>query len=117
MKKHLFILALLCSVVWLYAGCSAAKNAGSAVKHGAKEVGEEVVENTTDASITTAVKAKMADDETVSARNIDVDTDEGYVVLKGTVSSPAEETRAIEIARSVDGVKSVRSELVVISGS
>lgn len=118
MKKNQFAAFLLavCSVIWLCAGCTAARNTGSAVKHTATEAGQEIKENTTDASITAAIKAKMIDDEMVSARNIDVDTDEGNVVLKGTVASAAEESRAIQIAHTVEGVKSVTSQLVVQPG-
>lgn len=115
MKKSqvLILLLALASVIWLYSGCAASKNTGSAIGHAAKETGEEVNEVATDASITAAIKMKMADDETVSASNINVDTDNGHVVLKGTVRSSVEENRAIEIAHSAEGVKSVKSELVI----
>jgi osmotically-inducible protein OsmY len=66
-----------------------------------------------DASITAAIKAKMAADEQVKASNIDVDTKNGVVTLNGTVSSKAEADRAVAIANEAEGVKSVTSHLVV----
>lgn len=78
-----------------------------AVKKGAKKV-EEL---TLDASITAAVKMKLANDELIEARNIDVDTKDGVVTLKGKVSNNAEAERAIQLAKEVTGVKSVKSLL------
>jgi hyperosmotically inducible protein len=68
-----------------------------------------------DASITTGVKTKFINDEQVDALNINVDTYEGVVTLNGSVPSRRVEDRAIQIARSVKGVKGVRSKLVLVS--
>ncbi|PWT92279.1 MAG: hypothetical protein C5B54_03770 [Acidobacteria bacterium] len=64
-----------------------------------------------DARITASVKAKFAKDDLVKARNIDVDTDQGQVSLRGTVTSQVEADRAVQLAQSVDGVRNVRSYL------
>ena len=56
---------------------------------------------------------QMADDPVVSAMKINVDTTDGKVVLNGTVQNAAEADQAVALARSVDGVKSVESNLVV----
>jgi len=68
----------------------------------------------TDAGITTAVKTKMAADDTVKAYQIDVDTSDKIVTLRGEVSSPAAETMAIQIARDTDGVLDVIDEIRVV---
>jgi hypothetical protein len=68
----------------------------------------------TDAGITTAVKTKMAADDTVKAYQIDVDTSDKIVTLRGEVSSPAAETMAIQIARDTDGVLEVIDEIRVV---
>jgi hyperosmotically inducible periplasmic protein len=65
----------------------------------------------TDPGITTAVKTKLAADDTVKAYKIDVDTKEGVVTLAGTVDSPAAKSRAVELANTTKGVKSVVDEL------
>ena len=67
----------------------------------------------TDAGITTAVKAKMAADDTVKAYQIDVDTARKAVTLTGTVDSATAKRRAVELARSTDGVTSVSDHIVV----
>ncbi len=109
------LLILFCVLAIGFYGCTAAKNTGTAVSEGTKEAAEETSEVVTDGSITAAVKMKMADDELVKASNIDVDTDDGVVTLNGTVNSKAEEQKAIDLARSVDGVKNVVSNLKVRS--
>jgi osmotically-inducible protein OsmY len=62
---------------------------------------------------TTKVQAKFFADNTVKGRDIDVDTSDGVVTLKGTVDSPAAKTRAIALASSVDGVSAVNDNLVI----
>jgi len=94
-------------------GCNAAKNTGTTVSEGAKAAASKTDEVVTDASITSAIKMKMADDKTVSASKIDVDTKDGIVTLNGTVKSQAEADQAVTLAKSVHGVKSVQSNLVV----
>lgn len=66
-----------------------------------------------DATITAAVKLKLAKDDLVSAYKIDVDTKNGMVTLTGTVKSELEARRAIELAELVEGVKRVSSVLTV----
>jgi hypothetical protein len=68
----------------------------------------------TDAGITTAVKTKMAADDTVKAYQLDVDTQDKVVTLRGEVSSPAAETMAIQLARDTDGVRDVIDEIRVV---
>ena len=75
----------------------------------------------TDAGITSAVKSKMAADDTVKASEINVDTHNHVVTLNGTVGSQAEKERAVMIARNTNGVNSVVDDLrvgpVATSGS
>ena len=66
-----------------------------------------------DAGITTAVKAKMAEDKTVSATSISVETLNGTVQLSGFAKSQAEKDQAEAIARSTKNVKEVRNSIVV----
>jgi hyperosmotically inducible protein len=67
-----------------------------------------------DAGITTAVKAKLLADPTVGGLRIDVDTRNGVVYLTGdNMKSQAEIDQAINLAKSVEGVKSVENKLVV----
>jgi len=117
--KKMSLLMIFCAIAFsgiiAFTGCTAAKNTGTAVSEGTKEAAEKTGEVVTDASITAAVKMKMADDELVKAGNINVDTKDGVVTLNGTVGSKAEEQKAIDLAHSVDGVKKVVNNLRVSS--
>ena len=71
----------------------------------------------TDTGITTAVKAKFAADDTVRARNINVDTEDGTVTLTGEVRSAGEEAMALQLARGTDGVTSVVDHIDIVPSS
>lgn len=66
-----------------------------------------------DVGITTAVKSKLAADDTVKAYKIDVDTREGVVTLTGEVPSQAAKETAVQITRATDGVTSVVDNLTI----
>jgi len=66
-----------------------------------------------DGMLTSSVKAKLMDDSTTKAYQINVGTEKGVVQLTGFVDSTAMKTRAGEIARSVEGVKDVRNDLEI----
>jgi osmotically-inducible protein OsmY len=59
------------------------------------------------------VSAKFVDETLLKGSNINVDTNNYVVTLKGTVGSDAARVRAIAIARSTEGVKRVVDQLVV----
>lgn len=63
---------------------------------------------TDDAAITTKVKSTLADQ-----KQIGVTTNDGVVLLSGTVASTDAGTKAIQLASAVPGVKEVKSELTV----
>ena len=71
----------------------------------------------TDPGITTAVKGKLAADDTVKAYRIDVDTKDHVVTLSGAVDTAAAKARAVELARATDGVQSVVDQLTVTPGA
>jgi hypothetical protein len=62
-----------------------------------------------DAEVSGKIKSKMALDELVRARTIDVSTAAGVVTLAGTVTSGAEHDRAVQLAAS-RGVGSLWAE-------
>ena len=88
----------------------------------AREVGAKIGKTTANAanqakdalatgSVTAKIKSKMALDELVKARNIDVDTNGSVVTLTGVVGSEAERRRAVELAKQTEGVTSVIDRL------
>lgn len=66
-----------------------------------------------DATVTTRVKSRFAQDDQVSAMNIGVETNDGVVQLSGYVGSETEKSRAAEIARQVPDVKAVNNAIIV----
>lgn len=82
---------------------------GCAVGRGQQSVGSFV----DDTAITTAVKAKYAEDKTVAMTSIGVETLNGVVQLSGFAKSAAEKAQAETIARGVKNVRGVRNDIVV----
>jgi hyperosmotically inducible periplasmic protein len=80
---------------------------------GTGNIGDNDRPITGDAGITSAVKAKLLADSTVSGLRIDVDTENGVVTLTGTVKSKAEADQAMMLARNTDGVTRVVNNLKV----
>lgn len=66
-----------------------------------------------DSVITTKVKAAILDEPTLKVAEINVETFKGVVQLSGFVSSQAAINKAVEVARGVRGVKSVKSDMRV----
>jgi len=64
-----------------------------------------------DAILTTRVKALIFEDSTLKSMEIGVETFKGVVQLSGFVSSQANINRAVEIARGVSGVTSVKNDM------
>ena len=66
-----------------------------------------------DATLTAQVKAKFAEDATVSAMAIGVETLKGVVQLSGFAKTADERAMAERLARGVNGVVSVRNNIIV----
>lgn len=64
-----------------------------------------------DSVITAKVKAAIFNEPTLKATEINVETFKGEVQLSGFVSSQASMNKAVEVARSVKGVKSVKNDM------
>jgi osmotically-inducible protein OsmY len=88
------------------AGCST----GSPSAGASRTTGEAV----DDAALTAKVKAAIAADAGLKdAARVNVNTFRGLVQLAGFVDSPEEARRAAEAAKSVQGVKELKNDLVV----
>jgi len=73
-----------------------------------------VSEFLSDAELTAKIRSKMALDDIVRARTIDVSTTGGIVTLKGTVGSATEHDQAMRLARDTKGIKEVVDHLKVL---
>jgi osmotically-inducible protein OsmY len=66
-----------------------------------------------DAWITTKVQAQYFLDDEVKGHEINVDTNNGVVTLKGTVDTAQQKQEAEQIARETEGVRRVENQLTV----
>lgn len=64
-----------------------------------------------DSVITAKVKAAILQESSLNPAEINVETFKGTVQLSGFVREPADANKAVEIARNVNGVKSVKNDL------
>ena len=103
MKKRNAIIHCLVLLMLLatFAGCASTRTQSSA--------GEYV----DDSVITTKIKALIAEDDFLKSFQISVETFKGRVQLSGFVNSQDAANKAGEIARSVNGVRSVKNNLGV----
>lgn len=70
-----------------------------------------------DGVVTAKVKAALVADPVTKAHQITVETFKGTVQLSGFVESDQARTRALQLARDVDGVKRVKDAMEVRRGS
>ena len=66
-----------------------------------------------DATLTTRVKSALDSDSNLKTLTINVDTAGGVVTLKGAADTQENRQKAEQIASSVEGVRTVKNELVV----
>jgi osmotically-inducible protein OsmY len=76
---------------------------------------DEGTSELTDAKIATVIKTRLLMDTDISGFDIDVDVEDGVVMLTGEVDSDAERDLAVEIAKNASDVKDVESDLRVVT--
>jgi osmotically-inducible protein OsmY len=96
---------------------TAVKDDGRDIANQAKGAARDAGDKVEDGWITMKIQSKYFVDDDVRARNIDVDTKDGMVTLKGSVQSEGERQQAVSIARSTEGVTMVHDNLVIDRGT
>ncbi len=125
-RAVLILLLLAGAAVFLLGwwGTSGADRPAAPASDRARDVGSEVGERAgmaaaearrvmADGSVTAKIKAKIALDDTVRAREIDVTTKGSTVTVSGTVANAAERDRVVQLARETAGVTEVVDRLKV----
>lgn len=79
----------------------------------AKESGRTVGTGLNDGWLWVKTRFDLAAADDLRDSTINVDVENGVVTLSGTVASAAQKTRAEQVAKSVEDVKSVRNQLKV----
>lgn len=92
---------------------STAKQVGAEIGAKTAEAANKAGEVLSDGALTAKIKSKMALDDTVRARTIDVSTTDRIVTLSGNVRSQSEHDRAVQLARETAGVTRVVDHLTV----
>ena len=95
---HLLVLLMLIATFTACASTSTRQSSGEYVD---------------DSVITTKVKSLLAADDFLKSFQIGVETYQGTVQLSGFVNSQKAVDKAVEIAKSVKGVKSLKNNLIV----
>jgi len=109
MIRRTGFVAAFCAVASL-GGSSACAESGGPAKREAARIS---VERLNDKAIAVEVKSALQADPSTSGLVFQIETDKGIVRLSGLVRSEAEKRRAVEIARGVEGVMDVKSDIWV----
>jgi hyperosmotically inducible protein len=86
-----------------------AETVADKTQEGVSKTGEVI----TDGWITTRVHSKFVDEDLLKGSDINVDTKDHVVTLRGTVTSAAGRARAVEQAKEVEGVHRVVDRLTI----
>jgi hyperosmotically inducible periplasmic protein len=89
------------------------ENAASSTGDAIKDTYHGTVTAVTDTKITAKVKHALHEAELTEGGDIDVDTVAGVVTLHGTARSAKVAAKATRVARTVEGVKAVKNDLVI----
>ena len=79
----------------------------------AKRLGRTIGTGANDGWLWTKTRAVLATTDDLRDSTINVDVDNAAVTLSGTVATQAQKTKAAQVANGVEGVKSVKNNLVV----
>jgi hypothetical protein len=77
----------------------------------------EIAKANENAALVAKVRAALADDRVLKRLAIDAVASDGVVTLVGTADTPAHRNKATQVAAAVAGVKAVKNNLVILSGS
>jgi hyperosmotically inducible periplasmic protein len=83
----------------------------------AKGMAQDAKAGISDSWLTSKAKIALFADDRVKGRQVHVETKNGVVTLRGKVDSAEAKAAAAEIAKGIEGVKSVRNELQVVPPS
>jgi hyperosmotically inducible protein len=86
-------------------------NAGADSSNAVKHAYHATVDQMSDATLTTKVKAALVSDHSAHAFSIHVESDHGMVILDGAVASPSSAQHIQKVVASVHGVRGVDNKL------
>jgi len=115
-RRTSLLLSVAATALLLPLSASAGNEYGSddkSMQEQAREMTEQAGDAASDVRMHLALEAKLAQSDGLSAIAIDTDVNDGIAQLRGDVQTDAQRQLATELAESVEGIRSVRNELVV----
>ena len=79
----------------------------------AKRLGRKIGAGANDGWLWTKTRAALAAEDDLRDSTINVDVENEVVTLSGTVANAAQKRKAEDVARGIEGVKNVRSQLTI----
>lgn len=115
MRTKVITAALLTGMLGVAPLTAGAADKMEQTKETAKSATEGAKAAVSDSWITSKTKIALFSDDRVKGREVHVETKGGVVYLRGKVDSSEAKAAAADVAKGIDGVKSVKNDLQVVS--
>jgi hyperosmotically inducible periplasmic protein len=114
-KQQTLMMALVAGLVAVAPLTAGAQDKMDKAVDKTKEVAKDTKVVVTDSWLTSKTKIALFSDDRVKGSQVKVETKDGVVHLRGKVDSADAKAAAESVAKGIDGVKSVKNDLQVVS--
>ena len=114
-KQQTLMMALVAGLVAVAPLTAGAQDKMDKAVDKTKEVAKDAKVAVTDSWLTSKAKIALFSDDRVKGSQVKVETKDGVVHLRGKVDSADAKAAAESVAKGIDGVKSVKNDLQVVS--
>src|SRR5580765_75174 len=114
-KQQTLMVALVAGLVAVAPLTAGAQDKMDKAVDKTKEVAKDTKTVVTDSWLTSKTKIALFGDDRVKGSEVKVETKDGVVYLRGKVDSAEAKAAADSVAKGIDGVKSVKNDLQVVS--
>ena len=114
-KQQTLMMALVAGLVAVAPLTAGAQDKMDKAVDKTKEVAKDTKVAVTDSWLTSKTKIALFSDDRVKGSQVKVETKDGVVHLRGKVDSAEAKAAADAVAKGIDGVKSVKNDLQVVS--
>jgi len=114
-KQQRLVMALVAGLVAVAPLTAGAQDKMDKAVDKTKEVAKDAKVAVTDSWVTSKTKIALFSDDRVKGSQVKVETKDGVVHLRGKVDSADAKAAATSVAQGIDGVKSVKNDLQVVS--
>jgi hyperosmotically inducible protein len=114
-KQQMVMMALLAGLVAAAPLTAGAADTTDKAADKAKSVTQDAKTAVSDSWVTSKTKIALFSDDRVKGSQVKVETIDGVVHLRGKVDSPEAKAAATSVAQGIEGVKSVKNDLQVVS--